>query len=217
MISNRPTEERCEEMSENVIGVVSNDVLPTSPAKALLTLIGTTVFEVAGLVIWFELDRRNNPGLGLLILFFGLVLERLVVTGFPNKLSGWALLIGSSWWEYAAWGLWLTLITKVGLPPFWIFALVLFPGLHFQHAFLISVSTNKTYGELALHPGFILFSLIEAIGGALWLVLLTNTVDSPVLPHLFIFGVIAVEHFVQGVVLNSINQEGQLAQVAQAN
>jgi len=53
-------------------------------SRILFILIGTTLFEVAGLIAWIEFDARGQSGLGLIILFIGLVLERLVVFGIPK-------------------------------------------------------------------------------------------------------------------------------------
>jgi len=181
----------------------------------LVTLIGTTGFEVVGLILWFEFDRHGIPG-GLIVLFIGLVLERLVVIGIPSTLDVWLGVIGSSWWEYAAWALWFILIGSRGAGPIEVFALVLFPGLHFQHAFGVSLKLNKSFSELVRHPGFIAFSLIEAVGGGIWLAFLTSQAPS-LLPHLIIVVVITVEHIVQGVVLNAINDEGRLKQMSMAN
>jgi len=184
--------------------------------KGILKLVGTTGFEVAGLIVWLQLDARSKSGLGLIILFIGLVLERLVVVGFSRKLDDWLAILGSSWWEYAAWGLWFTLIAK-GLSPIGVFALVLLPGLHFQHAFLVSIKLDKTFSELVRHKGFILFGLIEAVGGALWLSALRSGTP-PVIPaHLIIIIAITIEHIVQGIVLNAINKQGILKQVSLLN
>lgn len=201
-------------MSENE---VITDSQSNMIGRALLLLIGTTGFEVAGLILWVELDARAMSGIGLIVLFIALVLERLVITGIPRKLNTWFLILGSSWWEYAAWALWFTLILSKGLSPIGVFLLVLLPGLHFQHCFLISVSVNKSFGELVRHPGFIIFSLIEAIGGGLWLAAFTGTSIANIPAHLIILIAITIEHIVQGVVLNSINQEGQLAQMSRAS
>jgi len=189
----------------------------SSVLRAILILIGTTGFEVAGLILWFEFDLRGSPGLGLLILFFGLVLERLVVTGIPRELEVWLIIIGSSVWEYAAWALWFTLIQTRGLNPFAIFALVLLPGLHFQHAFLSSIKLEKSFGELSRNVGFIIFGLIEAIGGGLWLALLSGSPTSTIPAHLLIIIAITIEHIVQGVVLDGINNKGTLRQMSRAN
>jgi len=184
--------------------------------KATLIVVGTTGFEAAGLILWLELDARSMSGLGLIILFIGLVLERLVVTGLPRKVDDWLAILGSSWWEYAAWALWFTLIDK-GLDPIGVFALVLLPGLHFQHAFLVSVKIDKTFSELVRHGGFIIFSLIEAIGGGLWLAAFTSTTPPNIQVHLIIIIAITIEHIVQGVVLNAINKEGTLKQMSLVN
>jgi hypothetical protein len=192
------------------------DSRPSSPLGGILKLIGTTGFEVAGLIIWLELDARSQPGLGLIILFIALILERLVVTGFPRKVDEWLAIIGSSWWEYAAWGLWFTLIAA-GRDPLGVFALVLLPGLHFQHAFLVSVKIGKTFGELVRHKGFILFGAIEAVGGALWLAAFTSSTPPAIPAHLIILLAITIEHIIQGVVLNTIYKPGVLKQVSMLN
>ncbi len=181
----------------------------------LVTLIGTTGFEVAGLILWFEFDRHGMPG-GLIILFIGLVLERLVITGIPNSLDVWLGVIGSAWWEYAAWALWFALIQSRGAGSIEVFALVLLPGLHFQHAFVVSLRGDKSFSQLARHPGFIAFSLIEAVGGGIWLALLTSQSPS-LLPHLILIAVVTIEHIVQGWVLNAINDEGRLKQMSAAS
>jgi len=188
----------------------------SSRVRNILKLLGTTGFEVAGLILWLQLDARSQSGLGLIILFIGLVLERVVVVGFSRKLDDWLAILGSSWWEYAAWGLWFTLIAK-GHSPIGVFALVLLPGLHFQHAFLVSVKINRTFGELVRHKGFILFSLIEAVGGGLWLAALTGGTLPRSQAHLIIIIAITIEHIVQGIVLNSINKQGILKQVSLLN
>ncbi len=188
----------------------------SSRVRNILKLVGTTGFEVAGLILWLHLDARSQSGLGLIILFIGLVLERVVVVGFSRKVDDWLAILGSSWWEYAAWGLWFTLIAK-GASPIGVFALVLLPGLHFQHAFLVSVKINRTFGELVRHKGFILFSLIEAVGGGLWLAALTGGTLPRSQAHLIIIIAITIEHIVQGIVLNSINKQGILKQVSLLN
>lgn len=185
--------------------------------RLLLMLIGTTGFEAAGLIIWFELHEDGRGGLGLIILFTGLVLERLVISGIPRAIDKWLVILGSAWWEYAAWALWFTLIQTVGFSPILVFALVLLPGLHFQHSFIISVSVDRTFGKLAQHPGFIIFSLIEAIGGGIWLAALTDSNTEIVIAHLIIIIAITIEHLVQGFVINMLNQEGTLSQVGGAN
>lgn len=181
----------------------------------LVTLIGTTGFEVAGLILWLELDRRGIPG-GLIVLFIGLVLERLVIVGLSKSLDEWLGVIGSAWWEYAAWALWFVLIQSRGAGPIEVFALVLLPGLHFQHAFVVSLRGDKSFSQLARHPGFILFSLIEAVGGGIWLALFTSQSPS-LLPHIIIVAIVTIEHIVQGIVLNSINDEGRLKQMSAAS
>ncbi len=187
--------------------------------KALLVLIGTTGFEAAGLILWVELDARDMAGIGLIILFIGLVLERLVISGLPKNLSEWIITISTSWFEYAAWALWFTLIRSKALDPIAVFALVLLPGLHFQHALISSSKPdlNRTFSDLVQHTGFILFALIEAIGGALWLAVLTNPAIIPIPAHLILIIAITLEHIVQAFVLDRINNEGKLAQVAKAS
>ena len=202
-------------MSEDNSSTTSSSSSPLT--RELLMLIGTTAFEVAGLIIWFEFDARAMSGLGLIILFIGLVLERLVITGIPRRLDDWLPILGSAWWEYAAWALWFTLIQSKGLPTIGVFALVLFPGLHFQHAFSISVKGDRTFGQLIRHGGFILFALIESVGGVLWLAALNSSAGNTIPAHLIIIIAITIEHIVQGIVLNAINQEGRLSQMSEAH
>lgn len=189
----------------------------SSLVRALLVLIGTTVFEVGGLIGWIILDSQGQVGLGLPFLYVALVLERLVVSGIPQNRHDWLLALGSSWIEYAAWGLWFVLIKFVGLHPIAIFTLVLFPGLHIQHAFVSSQSINRQFSDLVQHPGFLAFSLIEAVGGGLWLAILLDPSLLPIPAHAIIIVAITIEHIVQGVVLNSINQEGVADQIAAAS
>jgi hypothetical protein len=202
-------------MSQDTISVSAPQVNPLT--RSILMLIGTTAFEVAGLIIWVEFDARNMTGFGLILLFIGLVLERLVIIGIPRRLEDTLMVVGSAWWEYAAWALWFTLVQKVGLNPISVLALVLFPGLHFQHAFAVSVKDGKSFSELARHGGFILFGLIEAIGGALWLVALSNSTGNTIPAHLIIIIAITIEHIVQGIVMNSINHEGKVTQMSVAH
>lgn len=188
----------------------------TLVVRALLMLVGTTVFEVVGLIGWFELDAQGLAGIGLPFLYGALVLERLVVTGIPKNVRDWLVVLGSAWIEYAAWALWFVLIREKGLAPAAIFTLVLFPGLHIQHSFVSSQSMGRSFTEFVQNPGFVLFSFIEAVGGALWLAVFTDPSLLPIPAHLIIIIAITVEHVVQGFVLNSINQEGAVAQMAQA-
>jgi hypothetical protein len=187
--------------------------------RILFVLIGTTVFEVAGLVTWMEFDARARTG-GLLILFAGLVLERLVVTGIPKSdakssaADTWLTILGSAWWEYAAWALWLKLI-QAGAGPIGVLILVLFAGLHGQHCFNASFRVSRTFGQLVRHPGIILFSLIEAGGGAIWLALFSGSAVSNTVAHLVIGLAILIEHIVQGLVMNTINQQGRMSQMGQ--
>ena len=181
----------------------------------LLTLIGSTGFEVAGLILWFEFDRHNIPA-GLVIMFIGFVLERIWVIGMPDKLDVWLGVIGSSWWEYAVWALWFILIQNRGAGPIEVFVLVFFPGIHFQHCFGASMKFNRTFSELVRNPGFIVFSLIEAIGGGIWLALFVSQSPS-LLPHLVIVVTITIEHIVQGFVLGSLNNVPKSTQMAAAN
>jgi hypothetical protein len=202
-------------MSQDTIAVSTPQVSPL--ARSILMLIGTTAFEVAGLIIWVVLDAQNMTGLGLILLFVGLVLERLVIVGIPRRVNDTLIVLGSAWWEYAAWALWFTLIQKVGLNPVTVLVLVLFPGLHFQHAFAVAVKDSKSFGELARHRGFILFGLIEAVGGALWLLALTSSGGNTIPAHLIIIIAVTIEHIVQGIVMNAINQEGKITQMSVAH
>jgi hypothetical protein len=181
----------------------------------VLTLIASTGFEVAGLILWFEFDRRGIPA-GLVVMFLGFVLERIVVIGIPDKLDVWLGVIGSSWWEYAVWALWFILIQNRGAGPIEVFVLVFFPGIHFQHAFGASMKFNRLFPELVRNPGFITFSLIEAIGGGLWLALFVSQ-PSSLLPHLIIIITITIEHIVQGFVLGSLNKVPTSTQLAAAH
>ena len=70
-------------MSEDTISISAP--LSSPLARSILMLIGTTAFEVAGLIIWVEFDARNMTGFGLILLFIGLVLERLVIVGIPRR------------------------------------------------------------------------------------------------------------------------------------
>lgn len=186
--------------------------------RALIMLVGATGFEVAGLILWFQLDANDLAGVGLIGLFIALVLERLVVImRIPRELDEWIKILGSSWWEYAAWALWFTLIQAKDSEPILPFLLVLLPGLHFQHAFLVSINVNRTFSELVRHPGFIIFSLIEAIGGGLWLAAFKDPDIGDIPAHLIIVVAITIEHIVQGIVLDRINKEGKATQVALAN
>lgn len=188
----------------------------TLVVRAVLMLIGTTVFEVVGLIGWFELDARGLAGIGLPFLYVALVLERLVITGIPTSRKDWLIVLGSSWIEYAAWALWFVLIQEKGLAPIAIFILVLLPGLHIQHAFVSSQTMPSSFTDLVQHPGFIAFSAIEAIGGGLWLAAFTDPTLLPIPAHAIIIIAITLEHIAQGAVLNSINQEGAVAQMAQS-
>lgn len=188
----------------------------TLVVRALLMLLGTTVFEVVGLIGWFELDAQGLAGVGLPFLYGALVLERLVISGLPKNTKDWLIVLGTAWIEYAAWALWFVLIMEKGLAPIAIFILVLLPGLHIQHAFVSSQSMERSFTDLVQHPGFILFSAIEAIGGGLWLATFNDPTALPIPAHLIIIVAITAEHIVQGLVLNAINQEGAVTQMAHA-
>jgi hypothetical protein len=188
----------------------------SSLGRALLFLIGTTGFEVAGLVLWLELDAQAMPSLALLFLFIGLVLERFVVKGIPHQIEDWIGIVATSSWEHAVWVVWLVLIQK-GVNPILVLALLLLPGLHFQHAFLTSFKSDKSFSELVRNPGFIFFSLVETVGAGLWLAAFTNPAVPRVTAHLIILAAIAIEHFLQGLVLDSLNHQGKLKQMGAAN
>src|SRR5690606_7045867 len=101
--------------------------------------------------------------------------------------------------EYAAWALWFLLISASDLNPLAVFAAVLFPGLHIQHSLLISLSSEQhSFADLLKNPGFILFGLIEAIAGGLWLAAFTDPAAFPVSAHLILLIGITLEHVVQG-------------------
>jgi len=59
--------------------------------------------------------------------------------------------------------------------------------------------------------------LIEAVGGAIWLIALQSSDISNITAHAIIVIAILIEHLVQGYVLNQINDQGTLAQVSRAN
>lgn len=205
--------------------MTTNTTSTNNVVRAILLLILTTFFEVAGLIIWVEADFQGKLGLGLIILYIGLVLERLSVVLVLNPANEWLgkiweqaiNILASSWWEYAAWALWFVLIQFLHVDSIGVFLLVLLPGLHFQHAFLIALDSGKSYTELVLNPGFIVFSLIEAIGGALWLAALNSTDISRLNAHLIILIAITIEHIAQGIVLNFLNKQGISIQMSRAN
>lgn len=181
----------------------------------ILTLIGTTGFEVAGLILWFEFDRHHIPA-GLVVMFIGFVIERIIVIGIPNKLDVWLGVIGSSWWEYAVWALWFLLIQDRGAGPIEVFVLVFFPGIHFQHCFSVALKTDHTFSELVRNPGFIAFGLIEAIGGGIWLTFFVSQAPS-LWPHLIILVTITIEHIVQGYALSALMSTPKATVMAAAN
>ena len=192
--------------------------------QLLLLLILTTGFEVGGLVIGIELGLQGMLGQGLVVLYLGLVLERVAVLIVQRPLHEWLdklreqaiRILASSWWEFAAWALWFVLIQFLGVDSTGVFLLVLLPGLHFQHAFLIAVDTGKNYTQLVFYPGFILFTAIEAVGGLLWLLALNSADISNLNAHLILLVAITIEHIAQGIVLNSLNQQGVLTQIGKA-
>ena len=59
--------------------------------------------------------------------------------------------------------------------------------------------------------------MIESVGGVLWLAALNNSAGNTIPAHLIIIVAITIEHIVQGVVLNAINQEGRLRQMGDAH
>ena len=155
-----------------------------------------TVVEVAALAIWLALVRSGSAIVGLVVLAVGFTLEHLIAYNVIHR-RGLLELRGApvgqkavvSLIETAIWAVWLVLAGMNDI----LAAVVLAALLIVEHTLSDNVFKGRGLFSRLLDPRTIVFSLIEAAGAAIWLLL----VDAG--QAVIGIGILAVASFIEHV------------------
>lgn len=188
-------------------------------AVARVGLVGVfTGVETVALVVWLALVEGSPvasraTAIGLTVLVGGFVLEHVLtdvaVNGFDLSFP-YVRILGISVSEALLWALWLVIAELVGgLTGFLAAAVVLAVLLVPQHTVEDNVLRGRRPFSTLLNPGTVGFSVVEAVGATVWLLLvLRGEVAEPLLvefgiggvePAVIGFGILATTLFVEHV------------------
>lgn len=181
---------------------------PFNFRRDIVPFLVATIGEFAALVLWLRFRDAGALAAANIALWTGFAIERIAVAlwvrfvlapgaGGVNPLwvTG-AFLFVITVAEVAIWGFWLRVARASGALAG---ATVLFALIHVLHSVEMGAVRRHNPLRYAINARTLGFSLMEALGGAGWLLL--ADAGRPVLGALVLLGGLTVEHLVQGGLL----------------
>lgn len=173
-------------------------VTVTFSQKHIGILAQATTAEYLGLIFWLALVTRPDAGIlavvGVALLFLGFFLERVAVVRGLEVGTPIHLIALSAALETVFWIVWLALADRVGhLAAGVVFVLLIIV----EHSIQMKAGSSRPLRSFLTHPAVLFFSLTEALGGVIWLLMFQS--ELAILSGFVMFAALLLEHIVQGV------------------
>jgi hypothetical protein len=177
--------------------------------RDLAPFLVATIGEFVALTAWLHYLDRGHPLAADIVRWSGFAVERIAVASWVRRVHGPATgIAGGSLWlvglflvvitvaEVSIWDWWLGLSRSHGLAAGGGLLFILIHALHSLEMAGVKRGNPLAY---AITPRTLLFSAMEAAGGAAWLWLADT--GRPVAGALLLLAGLTVEHLVQGGLL----------------
>lgn len=186
----------------------------------ILPFLIATIGEFVALFFWLQFQDRGQFWLGQLLLWGGFIVERSAVilwlrfvndkddpetiaNATPARMAGAVLLLTVV--EIVIWAAWLFVADGMGALPG---MLVLAVMIHSLHSIEMAVVKKTPLGAYFTDRNTIFFSVMEVMGGVLWLYFVRG--GNEMLGAACLLIGLSVEHVIQGASLKRSNQSSKM-------